>query len=474
MTIGKGRAGAMPRCFCPTAMAWSSSPWLLLDRVPRFFQGDSLSYLLTGTGWIPPDRSLGLRLRVNFLMRYTHGYSAFILVQIGVLACLIAAARIFLSETGRPTVVYGAIAILLALDPLLEIYTRFFMSDFWRWPPFFAALVGLCVVGRNPGPRGLWQATCLVLVATIVAVFLRVAYVPIVTLTVLLFALTLWRRLGRRASGSRWARRAESPPCCRLDRGGQFGSSSPIAIQASSSSTKLSGVLLASNFAPAFAAGRFRACRYSDNERAIRGPPPGRTTTGDRPDLGRSPTISTSSSRTRSASSTTIRQWWSGPLGNLVWSAFDAGPRRRRGGVFAQCAALRATAEWRRKFNTEMGVSRPLPADFRRLLESIFGRDRPGDHLDMVASPAPLLGGLPFLSLQLLLGIIAAAYLVLGERRAAQPCSSRGWLPFWSPRRSTRWKWWLGTFSGRSSASYLLIGWRSSPYLRRPFRHNDA
>jgi hypothetical protein len=37
---------------------------LLIDHMPRFYQGDSLSYLSTGEGWMPPDRSWAFGLAV--------------------------------------------------------------------------------------------------------------------------------------------------------------------------------------------------------------------------------------------------------------------------------------------------------------------------------------------------------------------------------------------------------------------------
>jgi len=76
------------------------------------------------------------------------------------------------------------------------------MSDFLGDGRLLAALVGLCVVGRNPAREacGRQHAWCSCdhrrnLFAS--------RTVAIVTLTVLPFALTLWRRLAG-GSGSRW------------------------------------------------------------------------------------------------------------------------------------------------------------------------------------------------------------------------------------------------------------------------------
>ncbi len=55
MTIGKGRARRHAAMLLPYGYGVVIIAWMLLDRVPRFFQGDSLSYLMTGTGIVPPD-----------------------------------------------------------------------------------------------------------------------------------------------------------------------------------------------------------------------------------------------------------------------------------------------------------------------------------------------------------------------------------------------------------------------------------
>lgn len=69
--------------------------WLVWDFVPRFFQGDSVSYLSTQIGhWVPPDRSWEFGLFVNFLLRRTHGLTVFMLIQIGVLVVLVEGARL--------------------------------------------------------------------------------------------------------------------------------------------------------------------------------------------------------------------------------------------------------------------------------------------------------------------------------------------------------------------------------------------
>jgi hypothetical protein len=193
---GQGAPGILSSYgFCLVLFAF-----MLMDFVPRFYQGDSTSYLMTGyNGLIPPDRSWAFGFVSGFIFRHTHGFSAFMLIQVGFFACLIAATRVFFSDFGRSRTVYGVIAVLLALDPFLEINTRFFMSDFSAVVAFLAVLFALFFLLRaGDRTRSLWFWTFLAIVGTVVAVFIRVAYALIIELTVLLVGIILSRRLARR------------------------------------------------------------------------------------------------------------------------------------------------------------------------------------------------------------------------------------------------------------------------------------
>jgi hypothetical protein len=234
--------------------------WMFLDFVPRFFQGDSLAYLATGeAGWIPPDRSWAFGYLANFLLRYTHGYSAFILMQIGILACLIASTRLFFSDVGRAGAIYGLTAVLLALDPLLEIYARFVMSDFLAVAAFFAAMLALFMILRERvAAKRLWLFVLLFIASTIAAVFIRIAYALVIELMVLLAGILTSRRLVRR----QWLALAAAA----------FGPLIAVTILSTANGVifgdrfqhqlfinRLSGVFLASLFAPALQMSDFEA-----------------------------------------------------------------------------------------------------------------------------------------------------------------------------------------------------------------------
>ncbi len=173
--------------------------FLFADFVPRFWQGDSLSYLMTGEGWIPPDRSWAFGFFANYIFRHTRGGSAFILMQVGIMALLIAAGRLYFPDGRKPGIVYGAIAIVLALDPCLEIYTRFFMSDFLAFAFFFLALLALLrLMSESAEGEHFWFWICCFVTSGMAAIWVRVAYAVIIEIALLLTALMRIGRLSRR------------------------------------------------------------------------------------------------------------------------------------------------------------------------------------------------------------------------------------------------------------------------------------
>jgi hypothetical protein len=338
---------------------------------------------------------------------------------------------------------------------------------------FFAALVGLCVVGRSPGPRGLWQATCLVLVATIVAIFLRIAYVPIVTLTVLLFALILWRRLGRRqrlALGAAALGPFLAVASIVLANWFVFADRYPGELFVD----KLSGVLLASTFAPALQPADFehagipitnaqfvelRLANYNRRLAQAWGRSPGDLNQFIKNTLGVEHNYTAVVERAAR---------------NLVWSALMRDPAAVAE-VYLRNAMLYAQpSEWRGRFNSEMGISRPLPADFI----AYSNRYSAGIDPEITAVRSPLLrlyeAACPFYPLQLLLGIIAAACLVLRERRTAAAVLVAGLVavlaaaPLYSVELVARY------LLGAVVASYLLIGLAIQSVMAPTFHRGTA
>jgi hypothetical protein len=233
-------------------------PWLILtsllvlDHTPRFFQGDSFSYLLTGQGgWIPPDRSWLFGFIASDTVRALHGYFPVILLQAALLGCMIRAARPFYEsrwhEAGR--IAFACAAAALALDPVLALYTRFVMSDLMALAMFWASLCGLLAVIRPGSRRPAWGLAVFA-ASTIAAVFLRVAYAAIIQAAILtVAALMLWRLPARRRAMLAAALLAPLLAVCILVGANRvvFRQQFPDELF----TTKLSGVFLAAVFAPA-------------------------------------------------------------------------------------------------------------------------------------------------------------------------------------------------------------------------------
>ena len=175
---------------------------LLADRLPRFYQGDSIAYMTTGlNGWVPFDRSWAYGYGSRWLVVVTHSTAALIAAQ----ALLLLGAIVLLSSAfaGRRHAHGMALAFVLVatLDPLNEAYARFWLSD-TPAAAFFLAWVALIpIVLREPKPRWLVLSLSLLVLAS---VFVRVAYAP-VELGTLLICLVL--ALVRRRNGGRSWRR---------------------------------------------------------------------------------------------------------------------------------------------------------------------------------------------------------------------------------------------------------------------------
>ena len=165
---------------------------VMIDPIPRFFQGDSISYLMTGIDWIPPDRSWAFGYLVHGLVVRTHGFHAFIILSNIVLWAAIACGRFWFAGRGRRAALgYATFALLAVLDPLLAIYTRFYMSDLFA----FVCFLGFLAAFRRGLRQGRRFAPALLAMAAfaVAAVFLRVAYAAVIEGTaVIVLVASLW------------------------------------------------------------------------------------------------------------------------------------------------------------------------------------------------------------------------------------------------------------------------------------------
>jgi hypothetical protein len=226
--------------------------WLLLDTVPRFFQGDSVSYLMTGfNNWLPPDRSWVFGFASAFILRHGHGPVLFILLQTLLLTLIVCASRLLLGPAACRRPVLLVLVGCTCLDPLIEIYTRFFMSDFVAFGAFILFLVGYRAALKQDGARSIAVAGLLLMfTAGAVAVFMRVAYSLIIEATSFLILVAFCTRL----RGRQWlpALLGVAIPflligCVIASNGVVFSKQFPGEHFV----TKLSGVFLAGVFAPA-------------------------------------------------------------------------------------------------------------------------------------------------------------------------------------------------------------------------------
>ena len=449
---------------------------LLADFVPRFFQGDSVSYLMTGhNGWIPPDRSWCFGFIVNFLLRHSHGYSALILIQTTALGCIIGLMRLFFLDFASWQMTYAVVTAVACLDPVLEIYTRFFMTDFLSFVCFMIFMLGTHTIINPVSQRreiGLWLFVALF--AAISAVFLRVAYALIIELTVLLIGLFWLRRLSAR----RWMGLAVAAGIPFLAVGLLVAANIIVFAQRFPHETfvlKLSGISLAAVFAPAL--------QVADFEYA------GIPVTGaefQRLDLGN---YDKRGRQLWGKSANDLQQFLRDKLNiqddytaavdrtatRLVESAFLRDPLSLAV-VYARSASYYfIPSKWKRAAYGEMGLSSPLPDDFVTFFNA-YSVPKIVPAITQVKSP--IIRVYEILSylypIQLALGLCAALILLL--REPARPCVivlSAGFFadlataPLYSNYMIPRYIL-AGIF-----ISYLLIGLAGLSLMQRRTRKSD-
>lgn len=178
---------------------------LLVDHAPRFYQGDSLSYLTTGlNGWIPPDRSWAYGYGGRLLVTWSRRIWVLLALQGTLLAFGIASLNRALAAR-VPLGIPLLLPVALLLDPLNQAYARAWLSDTPACALFLAALASMLGIIVD-ADAGLWWRKALRLMTAITlvvaTVLLRVAYVPIVLGTLLLCLLATLRPAG--TDQARW------------------------------------------------------------------------------------------------------------------------------------------------------------------------------------------------------------------------------------------------------------------------------
>ncbi len=131
---------ARPAILCLAVVGAVKLLFFLLDPQPKFFQGDSFSYLYTAvTGWIPSDRSFAYGFIIRWLTKCAHSLTPLIAGQ-----CLASLGTCWLvfhisrAHFGLSAKLAIAAACCCALDPLQLYYERAVMTE--AFGTFFFAL----------------------------------------------------------------------------------------------------------------------------------------------------------------------------------------------------------------------------------------------------------------------------------------------------------------------------------------------
>ncbi|MBI3769070.1 MAG: hypothetical protein HY271_11345 [Deltaproteobacteria bacterium] len=172
---------------------------IFLDPAPLFFMGDSRAYVMTAvSGHLPPNRSFVYGWLIRWLALWPGTLTGLVLAQTaaaGATAWLLAVALLDYFEV-RPVVAITA-AILLALDPLQILHERMVLTEAFTlllWST--QLLLGLRYL-RCPAMTPLVAAA----IVGVAVVSLRIAYVPVVVVSVLLLPVLAWHERSRSRGG---------------------------------------------------------------------------------------------------------------------------------------------------------------------------------------------------------------------------------------------------------------------------------
>ena len=391
--------------------------FLYADFIPRFLQGDSVSYLMTGEGWIPRDRSWAFGYFINYIFRHTHGSAAFLLIQVGLLAVIIAAARVYFPEGRERGIVYGVCAVLLALDPCFEVYTRFLLSDLLAFAFFYLALLGLFFAMRErQETRRIWWWTAVIIVASMGAVWVRVAYAPVLEATLVLFVLIRLGKLSRR----QWTVVLVSMLVPVVALGSIVAANHVVFAKMFPHEffvNKMSGIFTAAVFAPALKQSDFASVGIPITDDEFQ--------RLDLQDYGKR------SAQVWGASHDDLLQFLKDKLGitdadsqvvekaasGLVRSAFRRNPFAFLEVYLRSGLEYASRKEWRSMRVNEMGLPRPLPEYFVSFWNK-YSALKVDPDITRLRSPLVryFIGVVSLYPFQLLFGLLAAAYLVIRER----------------------------------------------------------
>jgi len=148
----------------------------VVDHEPRFFMGDSSSYLSTAVdGWIPPDRSFLYGFFIRWVALPFQSVEALVYAQVLLSGFTVWIGIELVRRTGLDNrAVLWVLGLLWAVSPILLVYERFMMSEGVSLF-VFALHLAVCVQFiKRP-----WWAWLVAMAATaFLLVALRVSYLP--------------------------------------------------------------------------------------------------------------------------------------------------------------------------------------------------------------------------------------------------------------------------------------------------------
>lgn len=179
------RLGPFGICFALAVGLHGLFMWI--DHVPRFFLGDSASYLYTEIGgFVPHDRSWIYGLAINPLIDATGSLVAVLVLQalLGALACALAGTMVE-SIFGRSRPAALLVTGALSLEPLLLFYERAIMTEVPALAGWMALVLLCSLMVVRPRPSLAVGAA----LAAVLAVGLRTVFLPAVVGAAALLAL---------------------------------------------------------------------------------------------------------------------------------------------------------------------------------------------------------------------------------------------------------------------------------------------
>ncbi len=200
-------AAETPRSFGQNSGWWLFCLLLLLlklflfslDPSPKFFLGDSASYIWTAiSGWIPIDRSFSYGFLVGWLALPTHSLTSLLIFQAllgGVTALIVTwICRRFFGLSLRASYLFG---VLCAIDPLQLLWERYVMTEVASLFVYAGMLLLSFLYLKD---RKLWQLA-LIQILGVVVISLRISYLLLVEAqTVFLPLIAYFPELRRRSN----------------------------------------------------------------------------------------------------------------------------------------------------------------------------------------------------------------------------------------------------------------------------------